>query len=144
MLSYSGIADLDYRLDKRDGQYKLLDFNPRIGAQFRVFEDLAGIDVVRALYLDLNGKRLPGSRQPKTRTFIVELHDFAASITYLKRHALSVNEWWKSLQGTRELAWFSADDPLPFLTVCAPAAQSGSTDAANDIQTNVSQPDAAI
>lgn len=118
LLSYSGIADLDYRLDKRDGQYKLLDFNPRIGAQFRVFEDLAGIDVVRALYLDLNGKRLPGSRQPKTRTFIVELHDFAASITYLKRHALSVNEWWKSLQGTRELAWFSADDPLPFLTMC--------------------------
>jgi hypothetical protein len=23
--------DLDYRFDKRDGQHKLLDFNPRIG-----------------------------------------------------------------------------------------------------------------
>src|SRR5262249_44867977 len=49
-ISYGGISDLDFRLDTRDGQYKLLDFNPRIGAQFRVFEDDAGLDVARALY----------------------------------------------------------------------------------------------
>jgi hypothetical protein len=30
-----------------------LDFNPRVGAQFRLFEDDAGSDVVRALHLDL-------------------------------------------------------------------------------------------
>src|SRR5262249_33133935 len=55
-IGYSGIMDIDYRLDKRDGQYKLLDFNPRIGANFRMFEDSAGIDVVRALHLDLTGR----------------------------------------------------------------------------------------
>ena len=33
-IGYAGIVDLDYRFDKRDGQYKLLDFNPRIGANF--------------------------------------------------------------------------------------------------------------
>ena len=48
-IGYRGIMDLDYRLDLRDGEYKLLDFNPRVGAQFRVFEDAAGVDVVRAL-----------------------------------------------------------------------------------------------
>jgi len=37
--------DLDYRFDKRDGQYKLLDFNPRIGAQFRLLVDDNGLDV---------------------------------------------------------------------------------------------------
>jgi len=31
-LAYRGIMDLDLRWDARDGQYKLLDFNPRIGA----------------------------------------------------------------------------------------------------------------
>jgi D-aspartate ligase len=47
-LGYRGIADLDLRLDVRDGQYKLLDFNPRIGAQFRLFRDAAGTDVATA------------------------------------------------------------------------------------------------
>ncbi len=38
-LGYRGIADLDLRQDPRDGSYKLLDFNPRLGAQFRLFRD---------------------------------------------------------------------------------------------------------
>jgi D-aspartate ligase len=117
-LSYSGIMDIDFRLDKRDGQYKLLDFNPRIGAQFRLFEDHAGTDVVRALYLDLTGKRVPRSPEIKGRTFIVELHDLAASITSLRRGTLTVREWWRSLYGKKELAWLSRDDPLPFLMMC--------------------------
>ena len=117
-LSYSGIVDIDFRLDKRDGQYKLLDFNPRIGAQFRLFEDHAGTDVVRALYLDLTGKRVPKSPEIKGRTFIVELHDLAASIASLRRGTLTVREWWRSLYGKKELAWFSRDDPLPFLMMC--------------------------
>ena len=38
-LSYRGLVDLDLRRDARDGQYKLLDFNPRLGAQFRLFRN---------------------------------------------------------------------------------------------------------
>ncbi len=117
-ISYSGITDLDYRLDKRDGQYKLLDFNPRIGAQFRLFEDRAGVDVARALYLDFTGRRVPRSRPIDGRTFIVEFHDLAAGIAYFRRGRLTLQDWWLSLNGERELAWFSRDDPLPFLMMC--------------------------
>jgi D-aspartate ligase len=117
-ISYSGITDLDYRLDKRDGQYKLLDFNPRIGAQFRLFEDRAGVDVARALYLDLTGRRAPRSRPIDGRTFIVEFHDLAASVAYFRRGRLKLHDWRLSLNGERELAWFSRDDPLPFLMMC--------------------------
>ncbi len=60
-LDYRGIADLDLRLDDRDGQYKLLDFNPRLGAQFRLFTAPDGLDVVRAAYLDLTGQPVPCS-----------------------------------------------------------------------------------
>ena len=50
-IGYMGIMDFDYRLDLRDGRYKLLDFNPRIGAQFRLFESHDGMDVARAMSL---------------------------------------------------------------------------------------------
>ena len=117
-ISYSGIMDLDYRLDKRDGQYKLLDFNPRVGAQFRLFEDRAGIDVARALYLDLTGRSIPSSGNTDGRTFVAEFNDVAASLEYFWRGWLEPDEWWRSLKGTREWAWWSRDDPLPFLMTC--------------------------
>jgi D-aspartate ligase len=69
---YSGIVDLDLRFDTRDGQYKLLDFNPRLGAQFRLFEDTSGVDVVRAAYLDLTGQPIPEGKLVVGRRFLVE------------------------------------------------------------------------
>ena len=118
-VSYSGICDLDFRLDKRSGEYKLLDFNPRIGAQFRLFEDEAGTDVARALYLDLTGKPVPQRGGAEGRTFIAEFHDVAASLSYFRRGKLTLCDWWQTLQGRKELAWFSGDDPLPFLVTSA-------------------------
>lgn len=64
-IGFSGVIDLDLRFDRRDGRYKLLDFNPRMGAQFRLFENEAGIDVVRAMHLDLTGRAVPeGNSSP--------------------------------------------------------------------------------
>jgi len=116
-ISYSGIVDLDYRFDKRDDQYKLLDFNPRIGAQFRLFEDTLGTDVVRALYLDLTGQGLPESRPAADRMFIAEFHELAAELGSFFG-GLTRPEWGLTLQGKREWAWLSRDDPFPLLMMC--------------------------
>jgi len=117
VIGYSGIMDIDYRRDERDGRYKLLDFNPRVGANFRMFENRERIDVVRALHLDLTGRDVHRSSMIEGRTFIVELHDLFASLAYLRRGRLSIQAWRKSLTGRRELAWWSWDDPLPFLAM---------------------------
>lgn len=114
-ISYAGVMDLDYRFDKRDGQYKLLDFNPRIGAQFRLFVDDNGLDVARALYRDLTGQTVQRSRQVDGRVFVVEPDDLRASLQYFWRGELSVYAWLRSFKGRREFAWFNWDDPLPSL-----------------------------
>jgi predicted ATP-grasp superfamily ATP-dependent carboligase len=119
VIGYSGVMDIDYRRDQRDGRYKLLDFNPRVGANFRMFENREGIDVVRALHLDLTGRAVHRSPMIEGRTFIVELHDLFASLTYLRRGGLTIQNWRKSLTGKRELAWWSWDDPLPCLAMGA-------------------------
>jgi hypothetical protein len=49
------------------------------------------------------------------RTFIVEFHDLVASLGYFRQGRLTLQEWWLSLKGTREWAWLSRDDPLPFV-----------------------------
>jgi D-aspartate ligase len=118
-LNYSGIMDLDYRFDKRDGLYKLVDFNPRIGAQFRIFEDDNGIDVARALYLDVTGQHPCPSGRVTGRIFVAEFHDIAARFCYRRENARSKRpDRMPNLNGRKELAWFAVDDPFPFLMAC--------------------------
>ena len=79
-IGFHGIADLDWRLDLRDGQYKLVDFNPRVGNQFRLFETQAGMDVIRAMHLDLTGQAIPVSGPIEGRRIIVEHFDLPAGL----------------------------------------------------------------
>jgi predicted ATP-grasp superfamily ATP-dependent carboligase len=114
-LNYRGIMDLDYRLDRRDGQYKLLDFNPRIGAQFRLFVDEAGIDVVRALHLDLAGRAVPRSSQVEGRRFMAEHYDVVAGWAYHRDGGLTLRGWLRSVWCVEEPAWFDIHDLWPFV-----------------------------
>ena len=52
------------------------------------------------------------------RTFVAEFHDVAASLSYFRLGRLTLGQWRRSLQGRRELAWFSHDDALPFVSMC--------------------------
>ncbi|PWI18307.1 ATP-grasp domain-containing protein [Streptomyces sp. Act143] len=97
-LGYRGIFDLDFRHGP-DGRPHLLDFNPRPGAQFRLFCDTAELDVVRALHLDLTHRPLPDGLPRAGREFVVENY---APLTALR-----------PAPGGREAAWYAADDRGP-------------------------------
>ncbi|MET7452409.1 ATP-grasp domain-containing protein [Streptomyces sp. NPDC005574] len=101
-LGYRGIFDLDFRRCGATGRYHLLDFNPRPGAQFRLFTDTAGLDVVRALHLDLTRRPLPDGVPRPGREFVVENY---APLTALLPAP--------SGPGGRELAWHARDDRAP-------------------------------
>jgi D-aspartate ligase len=115
---YRGVVDMGYRYDARDGLYKVLDVNPRVGATFRLFTSPEGMDVVRALYLDLTGQPVSDARALEGRKWIVEPFDIASSLVYWRDGNLKVREWARSLRGVEEAAWFAADDPKPFAAMC--------------------------
>jgi predicted ATP-grasp superfamily ATP-dependent carboligase len=114
-VGYCGIVDMDWRLDRRDGRYRLLDCNPRVGAQFRLFESTAGIDVVRAQHLDLTGREVPNAPQVEGRGFFVENRDLPALLTY--RRLRPKPDAVPHEKGPIEPAWFAWDDPLPFVSM---------------------------
>ncbi|MER7014689.1 carboxylate--amine ligase [Saccharopolyspora sp. NPDC000359] len=117
-LSYTGIVDLDFRWDERDQQYKLLDFNPRLGAQFRLFRDSAGMDVALASYLDLTGQPVPTGRPEVGRRFQVENYDPIGALRYWSSGELGLWSWLGSNRRVHERAWFARDDLLPFALMC--------------------------
>jgi D-aspartate ligase len=117
-IGYSGIVDMGYRYDRRDGRYKLLDVNPRVGATFRLFVDSNEMDVVRALYLYVTGQEVIRGVPYEGRKWAVEPDDLIASVQYGRRGKLTIPQWASSLRGIEEVAWFAWDDPVPFAAMC--------------------------
>jgi D-aspartate ligase len=113
-VGYRGIVDMGYRYDARDGRYKLLDVNPRLGSSFRLFVAPNGMDVLRALYLDLTGEQVPGSADCDGRRWMVENHDLLSAFHGVRSGELDARGWLRSVRGVDERAWFARDDPLPF------------------------------
>ena len=96
---FTGVVDLDFRLDPTTGRYVLLDFNPRLGAQFRLFTDPTGLDLPRAVHLDLTGRGVPPLLASPGRRLTVETYDPLGAL--------------RPGRGL-ERAWFARDDPAPF------------------------------
>jgi len=126
-LDYRGILDLDFRFDTTTGTYQLLDFNPRPGAQFRLFTDRSGLDVVRALHLDLTGRAVAPTCPVPGRVFVAENYALLSSLAALPSAPLPFAAARRGRTSTEgrggwrdtETAWFAADDPAPFLAMTA-------------------------
>jgi len=112
-LGYRGVVDMDYRYDARDGQYKVLDVNPRIGGTFRLFVAQNGMDVARALYLDITGQPVPVTALIEGRKWMDE-RDVISCLQYRRDHQLTLRKWVSSLKGVRETVHFAHDDLEPF------------------------------
>ncbi|MFI6471551.1 ATP-grasp domain-containing protein [Streptomyces sp. NPDC050516] len=122
-IGFTGIVDLDLRFDRRDGRYKLLDFNPRMGAQFRLFENEAGVDVIRAQHLHLTGRRVPEGEQRAGHRYVVENIDLPALLAY-RRSGYTTPHAPERPTGT-EYAWVAGDDLRPFFTMMARFVRPG-------------------
>jgi predicted ATP-grasp superfamily ATP-dependent carboligase len=112
-VGWQGIACVDVRFDHRDRTYKLLDFNPRMGAQFRSAETEAGIDVVRAAHLHLTGRAVPSSPANTRRRMVIETNDCKARLAYRWQGLTTPVVQRNGMQTS--YGWWASDDPVPCL-----------------------------
>jgi predicted ATP-grasp superfamily ATP-dependent carboligase len=116
-IGYQGILDIGYRFDARDGKYKVLDINPRIGQAFRLFVAKNNHDVARALYFDFTNQPQPPVERREGRRWLIEDFDLISSLHYYQEGTLTFGQWLQSFAGVEEQAWFSWRDPMPFLVM---------------------------
>jgi D-aspartate ligase len=113
-IGYQGVLDIDYRFDPRNGLYKVLDINPRVGLAFRLFLAANGMDVVRAMYLDLTGQPVPLAAGREGRKWVAEDSALMSFRYYKRDRKLTFMKWVCSFRGVEEAAWFAWDDLVPF------------------------------
>ena len=113
-IDYYGLVEIEYKLDPRDSQYKLLDVNARtwgyhsIGAQ-------AGVDFSYMLYLDQLDVPVPVSIVHSGMSWIRMITDVPAAMLSILSGGTDWKSYLRSLKHCDVEAVFSAEDPLPGL-----------------------------
>ena len=113
-IGFTGLVEVEFKRDPRDGLYKLLDLNPRIWG-WHTLGRRAGIDFSFLLWRVIQGESLPEKRGIAGVRWMRMSTDLAAAIAEIWRGRLSVGAYLRSLVSPVESAIFAADDPLPAL-----------------------------
>jgi predicted ATP-grasp superfamily ATP-dependent carboligase len=114
-IGYRGIVGLEYKLDREDNQYKLLDFNPRLMLSDSLTA-YCGINLPLMQYLDLTCQMPAPRREYRVGVkWLESMADFDAFKQYHERGELGFKDWLNSIRGARVFALFAWDDPFPFL-----------------------------
>ncbi|MGA9684912.1 MAG: hypothetical protein WBQ74_24120 [Candidatus Sulfotelmatobacter sp.] len=117
-IDYYGLVELEYKLDPRDSQYKLLDVNARTWGYHSLGAE-AGVDFSYMLYADQIGlpvsvcKGRPGVGWVRTTT------DLPAALIGILSGDTSLKGYLRSLRSCSAEAVFSLSDPVPGLAEVA-------------------------
>jgi D-aspartate ligase len=117
-INYYGLVEVEFKLDPRDGQLKLLDVNPRTWGYHSLGRS-AGVDFPYLLYADQIGKAVEECKGKPGVSWIRMLTDFPTGIVDVCSGRLSLKEFIKSLRNFNTEAVFSWKDPMPGLVECA-------------------------
>jgi predicted ATP-grasp superfamily ATP-dependent carboligase len=113
-INYYGLVEVEYKLDPRDGQYKLLDVNARTWG-YHSLGASAGVDFSFMLYKDQVGMAVPPTKGKPGVGWLRMTTDIPASLLALLQGELDVRSYFHSLRNCRVEAVFSREDPLPGL-----------------------------
>ena len=113
-IRYTGIVEVEYKFDARDGRYKLLDINPRLWT-WAPLGARAGIDFPYLLWQMMVGQPVPEQAGRTGVRWIRLSTDLPAAIHLILRSRLSPGEYRRSLRSPVEFSVMALDDPLPGL-----------------------------
>jgi D-aspartate ligase len=122
-MNYSGIAEVEFKRDLRDGLYKVLDVNPRAWA-WHGMAGRAGVDFPYLLWRQVSGESVPEIRaRPGVRWVLLPM-DFLAAVGEMRRGLLPLRVYVQSMRGPLESAVYTLEDPTPSLVQFARLTRS--------------------
>ena len=113
-MGYTGLIEVEFKYDRRDGRYNLLDLNPRVWG-WHTLAQRAGVDFPYLTWQMVLGEPVPEvSAQSNIRWLRLAADLPAAGIEMWRGH-LSPLAYVRSIRRPVEFAFLAADDPLPAL-----------------------------
>lgn len=114
-IKYHGIIDAELKKDPRDGKFKLIEINPRTGAQHPLVAK-CGVDLPYMAYMDAIGEDVKMIISKKENIkWLYMFNDLQSSLASMRKGELSLGEWINSFKGEKECAVYASDDSGPAL-----------------------------
>ncbi len=117
-INYYGLVELEYKLDSRDGQHRLLDVNGRTWGYHTIGRS-AGVDFPYMLFRDQMDTPIVPSRGKTGVRWIRLLTDMPTGVVGILKGKIDWGAYFRSLFEFDEEAVFSWEDPLPGLVEVA-------------------------
>jgi len=116
-LGYVGAAGIDFKYDNRDGLFKIIEVNSRIGVNDCYLADY-GLDIAYIYYCEAQGCHIdPVIEYPSRITWYSFRYDLDWMRDYSRKYNVSWFQWLKDLIcGYDNYLVFSWDDPKPFMS----------------------------
>jgi D-aspartate ligase len=111
-MDYYGLVEVEYKLDPRDSQYKLLDVNARTWG-YHSLGASASVDFAHMLYLDQIGQSVSSCKGPSGIGWVRMTTDIPAAFLAYLGGDLDLRTYLRSLRTCRTEAVFSPEDPIP-------------------------------
>ena len=110
--NYNGLVEVEYKLDPRDGQFKLLDVNARTWG-YHSLGPAAGVDFSYMLYADQVGLPVPRCRAQTGVGWVRMATDLPAAAVAILAKETDIGAYFRSLRNCNVEAVFSSDDLWP-------------------------------
>lgn len=114
LISYYGIAEIEFIQDTRDGKYKLIEVNPRVWG-WHTLAIGAGIDFPYLLYQDMIGEQVEVNLPLNHLKWVRLCTDIPTVFLEIMKGKMTLRDYILSMKGDKELADFSFNDPMPFI-----------------------------
>ncbi len=114
VLCYDGLIEVEFKLDRRDGRFKLLDLNPRMWG-WHTLGAKAGVDFSYLQWLLSSDRPVAEQYARPGVRWVRMVTDVPAVAASLRRGLLSVGDYLRSLRPPLATAIFAADDLAPSL-----------------------------
>lgn len=116
-LSYTGVCEIEYLLDPRDGNYYLIEINPRTWLWVGLAKK-CGVNYPEMIYNYVHEKSQEYPKQYKEKVRWMNLWtDTFFSLKYILQGKLSLASYIKSIFKKKTFAIFSLRDFLPFISM---------------------------
>lgn len=110
-----GLANVEFKLDERDGQLKLIECNARFTASDCLVAR-AGCDLARFVYCRLTDRDPPPMRQSSGKQYLWDpVRDFQAYLQLRRQGELNLAGWVGSILHWPSFPFFEWSDPIPAL-----------------------------
>ena len=113
-ISYYGLVEIEFKLDARDGKYKLLDVNARPWG-FHSIGFASGVDFPYLLFADQLGQATEKARAKTGIGWARFLTDVPTALSDFAHGSLPFGAYLQSLRSVRAEAVFCREDPFPFI-----------------------------